>query len=133
MLLAARCPCPAEVYCCPGFFIRAFLACAVASFSVSSATWLDSSGIVSVISATDVLLACVAVAIFASVRVWSCCILVNSSSFAFAACTCATYPSVLEILEALLVSLKAQSKWVLKFPHVLSLRVLRDQLRKLSW
>ena len=65
MLLDARCPCLAVVDFCPNFFIRAFSACAVTSFSVSSATWPDSSKIIFVSSVTDVLSACVAVARFA--------------------------------------------------------------------
>ena len=116
MLLDARCPCPAVVDCCPDFFIHIFLACAVASFAVSSATWLDSSKIVFASSATDVLSACVAVTRFASARVCSCCISVSSSAFACAACTCATYPSVLEVLEDLLISLKDRAKWALNLP-----------------
>ena len=74
VLLDAQFTCPAVVDCYPDFFIRAFSACAVASFAVSSATWPDSSEIVFVISATDVLSDCVAVTRFASARVWSCCI-----------------------------------------------------------
>ena len=50
------------------------------------ATWLDSSDIVFVTSATDVLSACVAVARFASARVWSCCISVKSAALDCAAC-----------------------------------------------
>ena len=115
----ARFPCPDLVYFCPDFLIRAFSACAVARFAVISANWLESSEIVFVSRATDVLSACVAVAIFTSARVWSCCMSVNSSAFAYAACTCAPYPSVLEVLEYLLVSLKARAKRVLKFTHVL--------------
>ena len=126
-MLDARCPCPAVVDFCPDFFILAFLACAVAIFAVSSATWPESFEIVFVSSATNVLSACVVVARFVSTRVWSCCILVNSSALDCAACTCATYSLVLEVLETLLVSLKAQAKWALKFPHFLSLCVLRNQ------
>ena len=133
VLLDARCPFSAVVDWCPYFFIRAFSACAVASFDLISAIWLEISEIVFVSSATDVLSASVAVARLASARVWSYCILVNSSSYACAACTCTTYPSVLEVLEDLLVSLKARAKWDLKFLHVLSLRVLRDQSWQLSW
>ena len=133
VVLDAICPCPAVVDCCPDFFICAFSACTVASFAVSSATWLESSEIVFVRSTNDSLSACVAVTRFASARVWSCCISVNISAFACAAWTCATYPSVLEVLENLLVSLKARAKWVLKFPHILSLRDLRDQSRQSSW
>ena len=66
VLLDARCPCPAVVDFCPDFFILTFSGCAVASFVVSSAIWLDSSETVFVRSATNVLSACVAVAIFAS-------------------------------------------------------------------
>ena len=66
VLLDAQCPCPDVVDFCPDFFILTFSTCAVASFAVSSATWLESSKIVFVISATDVLSACVAVARFAS-------------------------------------------------------------------
>ena len=61
-----QCPCPAVVYCCPDFFILTFSACAMASFTVSSVTWLDSSEIVYVSKATNFLSDCVAVAIFAS-------------------------------------------------------------------
>ena len=126
VFLDALCPRPAVVDWCPDFFIRTFSACVVASFAVSSATWLDSSETVFVRSVTDFLSACVAVARFASARMWSCCISAESYAFACAACTCATYSSVPEVLEDLLVSLKARSKWVLKFPHVLSHCVLRD-------
>ena len=82
-------------------------ACAVESFAVIFPAWLKSSKIVFVSCATYVLSAYVEVARFASARVWSCCILVNSSAFFCAACMCATYPSVLEVLEGLLVSTKA--------------------------
>ena len=107
MLLDAWCPYLAVVDCCPEFFIRGLSACAVASFNLSSATWYESSEIVFVGRVTDVLLAYVAVTRFSSARVWSCCISVNSSAFACAACTYALYPSVFEVLEDLLVSLKA--------------------------
>ena len=133
VLLDAPCPCPAVVNCFPDLFIHAFLACAMASFAVSSATWLESSEIVFVSSANNVLSAYVAVVRFASARVYSCLISVNSYAFACASYMYAIYPLVLEFLEDLLISLKARSKWVLKFPHVLLLRVLRNQLRKLSW
>ena len=58
-LLDTRCHCPAVVYWCPNFLIRSFSDCAVASFAVRWATWLDISDIVFVSSATDVLSACV--------------------------------------------------------------------------
>ena len=57
---------------CPDFFIQEFLTCDVASFYMSIATWPESSEIVFVSSATDVLSDCVAVERFASARVWSC-------------------------------------------------------------
>ena len=47
---------------------------------------LDISEIVFVSSATNVLSACVAVARFARVRVWSCSILVKSAALACAVC-----------------------------------------------
>ena len=130
VLMDARCPFPAIVDSCPDLLIRAFSACAMVSFAVSSTTWLESSEIVFVSSATNVLSACVAVARLASAWVWYCCISVNSSAFACAACTCATYLSFLEVFEDILVSLKARAKWVLKFTHVLSLRGLREQSRQ---
>ena len=68
-------------------FRRLFLERAVASFAVRVLTWVESSDIVFVNSVTKVLSACVAVAIFASARVWSCCILVKSSALACAART----------------------------------------------
>ena len=66
VLLDARCPCPDVVDFCPDLFILAFFACAVASFAVISATWLDSSEIVFMSKVTDVWSACVAVARFTS-------------------------------------------------------------------
>ena len=57
---------------CPDFFRREFLDCAVVSFALRVATWLDSSEIFFVSSATEVMSACVAVVRFASARVWSC-------------------------------------------------------------
>ena len=54
------------VDCCPDFFILTFSACAVASFAVISATWLDSYEIIFVRSANYVLSTCVAVARFVS-------------------------------------------------------------------
>ena len=90
------------------FFSQEFLACAVASFAVWVATWLDSSDIVFVSSATDVMLACVPVARFASTRVCSCCTLVKSAALACAACTFAAQPSVFQVLDDLWVSLKAR-------------------------
>ena len=126
VLLDAQCPCPTVVDFCPDIFIHAFSACSVARFAVSSANWPDSSEIVFVSSATDVLSACVAVKGFACATVWSCYILVKIYAFSCSACLCATYPSVLEVLEVLLVFLKAREKCALKFPHVLSLCVLRN-------
>ena len=69
------------------FFTRVFSDCAVASFAVKVATWIDISDIFFMSSATDVLLDCVAVAIFASARVWSCCISEKSAALDCAACT----------------------------------------------
>ena len=54
------------------FFRRSFSDCDVSSFAVRVATWLDSSEIVFVNNATEVMSYFVAVAIFASARVWSC-------------------------------------------------------------
>ena len=108
--LDARFPCSAVVERCPNFFIRAFLACDVASFVVRWAIWLDSSDIVFVISATDVLSDCVAVARFASTRVWSFCVSVKSSALAYAACMFSAYPLVFEVLDDLQVSLKDPSE-----------------------
>ena len=117
-LLDTRCPCSAVVDWCPDCFIQAFLAYVVASLEVRWATWLDISDIVFVRITTDVLSTCVAVAIFASARVWSCCISVRSSALACAACTCAAQPSIFEVLEDLWVSLKTRAKWALEFLHV---------------
>ena len=69
------------------FFSQKFSDCAVASFTVRVATWIDSSEIASISSKTYVMLACVAIAIFASSRVWSYCISVKSAPLACAACT----------------------------------------------
>ena len=71
----------------PIFFSQEFSDCAVASFAVRVATWLNSYDIVFVSSATDVMLDCVAVAEFSSTRVWSCCISVKIYALACAACT----------------------------------------------
>ena len=60
------------------FLIPVFPACAVACFAVRLATYLDSSDIVFVSSATDVLSASVAVVRF------------SRSALACALCTCAT-------------------------------------------
>ena len=89
------------------FFRQALLDCAVASFVVRVATWLDISDIVFVNSVTDVLSACVAVARFTSARVWSCCLLVKSATLDCEACTIDAYPLVFEVLDDLLVSLNA--------------------------
>ena len=133
LLMDTWCPCLAVVDCCPDFFIPAFSSCVVAIFAMSSATCPYSSEIVFVSNVTNILSAFVVVARFASARVWSCYISVKFSAFACAACTCAMYPSVLEILEDILFSLKAQTKQALKFPHVLSFFVLRIQSRQSSW
>ena len=69
------------------FFSRELSDCAVASFAVRLETWIDSSDIVFVGSATDVLSYCVAVARFASARVWSYCISVKSAALDCAAFT----------------------------------------------
>ena len=57
---------------CPDIFRRAFYDCSVASFAVRVVTWVDRSAIVFINSATDFLLACVAVARFAIAMMWSC-------------------------------------------------------------
>ena len=69
----ARWPCSAGAKQCPIFFRRAFSDCAVTSFVVKVATWLESSDIFFVNSATKVLSACAAFARFDSSRVWYCC------------------------------------------------------------
>ena len=84
--------------------------CFVASFAVRIETWVESSAILFVNSATDVLSACVVVEIFASARVWSCCILVNRAALACADFTFAAYPLVFEVLDDLQVSLNALAK-----------------------
>ena len=76
------------------FFRWVFLDCAVVSFEAMVATWLDSSEIVFVSSANEVLLAYVAVVRFTSARVWSCYISVKSVALACAACTFAAHTSV---------------------------------------
>ena len=106
----ARWPCSAGAKQCPNFSRRVFSDCAVASFAVRVATWLDSYKIVFVNSMTEVLSDCVAVARFASARVWSCCILVKSSALACAACTSDAYPLVFEVIDDLQVSLNTQAK-----------------------
>ena len=67
--------------------------------------WVEGSAIVFVNNETNVLLDCVAVAIFVSAKVWSCCILVNNDALDFADCTFASYPLVFEVLGDLRVSL----------------------------
>ena len=84
--------------------------CVVASFAIRVATWLNSSDIVFVDSATKVLLDCVAVARFSSAMVWPCCILVKIAVLACVSCTFALYPSVFEVLGDILVSLNVQAK-----------------------
>ena len=69
-----------------------------------------SSVIVLVKSTTDVLSACVVVAIFANAIMWSCCISVNNAALACADCTLAAYPLVFQVLEDLRVSLNALVK-----------------------
>ena len=115
------------------FFSGAFSDCAVASFADRVATWLDSSEIVFVSSATNVLLAYVSVAIFASARVWSCCILVKSAAMTCAACTFAAYPSVFKFLDDLQVTLKARAKWVLKLLQIFSSLAFRCHSQQSSW
>ena len=94
----------------PNFFRQAFSDCDAASFAVRVATWLESSKIVFVNGTTKVMSAYVAVARFASARVWSCCILVKSSALACAACTSDAYPLVFEVIDDLQVSLNTQAK-----------------------
>ena len=84
--------------------------CAVASFAVRLATWLDSSNIVFVNSVTDVLSACVDVARLSSAGLWYCCILVKSAALPCAVCTFAAYHLVFKVLEDFWVSWKDQSK-----------------------
>ena len=83
----------------PIFFRRAFWDCAVVSFAVRVASWLDSSDTVFMIRETEVLSDCVAVVRFASARLWSCCILVKISALACAECMSAAYPLVFEVLD----------------------------------
>ena len=78
----------------PIFSRREFLDCAVASFAVRLATWLEISEIVFVNSTTEVLSACVAVARFSSATVWSCYNSVKSAALACGVCIFAAYPSV---------------------------------------
>ena len=91
-------------------FRRAFSECAVASFAVRIATWIESSEIAFVNSVTEVLPACVAVARFSRARVWSCCILVKIAALACLACTFAAYPSVFEVLDDIQFYLNALAK-----------------------
>ena len=92
------------------FFRRAFLDCGIASFAVRVATCLENSKIVFVNSAAEVLLACVAVARFASARVWPCCISVKSAALTCVAFTFSEYPLVFKVLADLWVSLNARAK-----------------------
>ena len=87
-----------------------FSDCVVSSFKVRVETWVESSAIVFVNSATNVLLDCVYVARFSSTRVWSCCILVKNTALAYAYCTFAAYPLVFEVLDDLWVYLNSLSK-----------------------
>ena len=117
----------------PIFSRREFLDCAVASFVVRSATWLEISEIVFVNSTTEVLSACVAVARFSSATVWSCYNSVKSAALACAVCIFAAYPSVFEVLDDLCVSLKALSKWALNLLQVFSSLGFRDHFQQSSW
>ena len=102
------------------FFRRVLLECAVSSFAVRVATWVEIYEIVFANSATEVLSYCVAVAIFARARVWSCCISVNSSTLDCADCKSAAYLLVFEVLDDLWVSLNALAKRALKLLQVFS-------------
>ena len=88
--------------------------------------------IVFINSATNVLLACVVVAIFASAMVCSCCISVNNAALNFVDCTLDVYPSVFEVIEDLRVYSNALAKGALKLIQVLSSLGLRDHSRKSS-
>ena len=117
--LYARWPCSSGAKRCTNFSRRAFSDCAIVSFAVRVATWIDISEIVFVNSATEVVSACVAIAIFDSARVWSCYILAKIAALVCVACTFDTYTLVFEVLDDLQVSLKAWAKWALKLLQVL--------------
>ena len=68
---------------------------------------VESSTIVFVNGATEVLLACVSVARFTSARVWFFYILVKCDVLACVDCTFEAYPSVFKVLDDLWVSLNA--------------------------
>ena len=87
-----------------------FLECAVLSFAVRVETWVESSVIVFVNSATQVLLACVTVSIFTSTRVWFYCISVNSAALTCEDCTFDAYPLVFKVLNDLWVFLNDLAK-----------------------
>ena len=92
-------------------FLRwAFSNCAVDIFAVKVVTLVDSSAIVFINIATDVLSACVGVATFASAMVWSFYVSVNKSALACADCALAAYLLVFEVLEDFRVSLNALVK-----------------------
>ena len=74
------------------FFRHVFSDCAVASFVVRVETWVESSVIVFVDRATNVLSDCVVVARYYSPIVCSFCILVNNAALACADFTLAAYP-----------------------------------------
>ena len=113
-------------------FRRAFSECAVASFAVRIATWIESSEIAFVNSTTKVLSACVAIARFASASVWSLCILVKSATLACAGCTFAAYPLVFEVMHYISVSFIALVKRALKLLQVSSSLGFRDHSQQSS-
>ena len=115
------------------FFRRAFSECTVAGFMVRLDTWVGSSLIVLVNSKSKFLPDCVTVAIFASTRVWSCYISVNSAACACADCTFSTYPLFFEVLYYLRVSLNALARWALKLLQVFSSLGFRDHSWQSSW
>ena len=96
-------------------------------------TWFDSSAIVFVNSATNVLSSCVAVARFSSAMVWSWYISVNNDALVCVDCTLAAYPSVFEVLDYLWFSLNALAEWALKLLQVLSSISFWDHSRQSSW
>ena len=91
-------------------FRRAFADYAVVDFAVRVVTWLEILEIVFFNSATENVSSCVAIAIFASARVWSCCILVKIAALACADFTLASYPSVFKVMDDIQVSLNTLAK-----------------------